>query len=65
MVNFAGKIPNESIIEVKAKVAKAPQPVESCTQKLVELQVLEIWAINRSAPVLPFQIKDASRLVTD
>ena len=31
MLNFAGKISKESIIEVKARVAKTTQEVASCT----------------------------------
>jgi len=27
--------------------------------------VKEIWCVNKSAPYLPFQIEDASRLVLD
>lgn len=65
MVNWSGKIPKESIVEVKARMVKPDKEISSCTQSNVELQVLEIWCVNRSAPVLPFQIEDASRLVTD
>lgn len=64
MVNFSGKVPKESIIEIKAKVVVPKEPVETCTQK-VELEVLEFWVLNRSAPILPFQIDDASRVVLD
>ena len=62
MVNFTGKVPRESIIEVSATVVKPEKPIEKCSQK-VELSVNEFWVINRSAPMLPFQIEDASRLV--
>ena len=31
----------------------------------MELQVKEIWCVNKSAPILPFQIEDASRQVLD
>lgn len=64
MVTYASKVPKESIIEVKAKVVKSEQPVETCSQK-VELEIIEFWVINKSAPMLPFQIDDASRLVTN
>jgi aspartyl-tRNA synthetase len=64
MVNYASKVPRESIIEIKAKVTVPENPVETCSQK-VELQVQEFWVINKSAPILPFQIEDASRLVTN
>jgi aspartyl-tRNA synthetase len=53
MVGFATKTPNESIVEVKAKVIKPKVPVQSCTQK-IELEVQEFWIINKSAPILPF-----------
>jgi len=63
MVTYSSKIPKESIVEVKAKVTKAEKDVESCTQSKVELSVEEIWTIDKSAPMLPFQIEDASRVV--
>lgn len=53
MVNFVSKVPRESIIEVKAKVIVPDEPIETCTQK-VELQILEFWIVNKSAPILPF-----------
>jgi len=52
MVTYASKLPKESIVEIKAMVAKAT--VASCTQGDVELLILEIWCVNRSAPMLPF-----------
>jgi aspartyl/asparaginyl-tRNA synthetase len=53
MVQYASKIPRESIIEIKAKVTVPTTPVETCSQK-VELVVQEFWVINKSAPILPF-----------
>lgn len=64
MVGYAVKTPNESIVEIKAKVVKPEKPVESCTQK-IELVVEEFWVVNKSAPILPFQIEVASQLVTN
>jgi hypothetical protein len=54
MVTYASKIPKESILEIKALVIKAEKEVESCTQSKVELQVQEIWTVDKSAPMLPF-----------
>lgn len=54
MVNYASKVPRESIIEVKAKVTVAETPIETCSQQKVELQIQEFWVINKSAPILPF-----------
>jgi len=53
MVTYSSKIPKESMIEIKAKVLKAEKDIESCSQSKVELQVLEIWTVNKSAPQLP------------
>ena len=64
MITFSSKIPNESIIEIVAQVVVPDRPIKTCTQQ-VELQVKEIWCLNKSAPYLPFQIEDASRLVLD
>ncbi len=61
MVNYSKSIPKESIIEVKGKVKVAD--VTSCTQSDVELEIIELWTVNKSAPILPFQLEDASRKV--
>lgn len=62
MVKFTGKIPKESIVEVKATVSIPEKEITECSQK-VELSIQEIWIVNRSVPSLPFQIEDASRRV--
>ena len=64
MVTYAGKVPKESIIEVSATVLVPEKPVATCSQK-VELAVKTFFVVNKSAPVLPFQLEDASRVVTD
>ena len=62
MVTFTSKIPKESIIDIKAIVTIPEKPVHTCSQK-VELQIKEIWVVNKSVPMLPFQLDDASRKV--
>lgn len=62
MVDYASKLPKESIIEALATVIKPNGPIEGCSQQ-VELQVVEFWGVNKSVPMLPFQIEDASRKV--
>ena len=54
MCTYSSKIPRESIIDVKALVTKPDKDVTSCTQSKVELKVIEIWTVNKSAPMLPF-----------
>ena len=62
MIKYTASIPKESIIEIKANVVAPAQPIEGCSQK-IELNVTEIWTVNKSAPILPFQIDDAGRRV--
>ena len=61
MVSFVGSVSKECIIDLRCTISKAPKPIESCTQNLVELQVSEFWVVSEAAPVLPFQIEDAQR----
>ena len=62
MCTYASKIPRESIIEIFAK--KPTTPIVGYLVQM-DLQVLEIWTVNKSVPVLPFQLEDASRQVLD
>lgn len=54
MVKYSGKIPKESIIQLRAEVVKAEKEIVSCTIGNIELSILEIWTVNRSSPMLPF-----------
>jgi len=60
-VKYAAAIPRESIVDIRGKVVVAPTPIESATQKDVELQVLELRTVSRVCGELPFQLEDASR----
>jgi len=61
MVKYVTAIPRESIIDIRGKVVAAPSPIDSATQKDVEVQILEIHCVSRVSAELPFQIEDASR----
>jgi aspartyl-tRNA synthetase len=58
-------LPKESIVDVYGEVSPVEAKVESCTQKNVEISVERFYCVSASAPVLPFQIDDAGRRVTD
>eukprot|EP00933_Yihiella_yeosuensis_P076414 TRINITY_DN8615_c0_g1_i3.p1 TRINITY_DN8615_c0_g1~~TRINITY_DN8615_c0_g1_i3.p1 ORF type:complete len:831 (+),score=239.67 TRINITY_DN8615_c0_g1_i3:76-2568(+) len=60
MAGFAGALPDESVIDVYGKVVVPDQPVASCTQSGVELNVERVYCIGRST-ALPLQLADASR----
>lgn len=62
MIDFARRIPKESIIDIKAQVSVPEKPITTTSQK-VELQIKEVWVVNKSVPMLPFQLEDASRRV--
>ena len=63
MIDFVNSLRLESYIDVEAKVKKVEKPVESCTQKDVELAVLSIYLVVSAPKVLPFQMEDACRKV--
>ncbi|KAL1130697.1 hypothetical protein AAG570_011938, partial [Ranatra chinensis] len=65
MVKFAANISKESIVDVSAMVSKVPKQIDSCTQKLVELSVNELWVVSSAKAQLPLLVEDASRPVTD
>ena len=54
MCTYSSKIPKESIVDIKALVTIPDKEVTGCTQSKVELKVVEIWTVNKSAPMLPF-----------
>ncbi|PIC38988.1 hypothetical protein B9Z55_010823 [Caenorhabditis nigoni] len=61
MLKFVSSISKESIIDVFATINKVETPIESCTQKDVELLAQRVFVVSSSAPKLPLQIEDASR----
>ena len=63
MVDFAKSLRLESYIDITAKVQKVQKPVESCTQKDVELAIETLFLVVSAPKVLPFQMEDALRKV--
>lgn len=61
MVKFVGSIPLESIIDVEGEIVAASKPVESCSQKSIELNITQVFLSVESTNVLPFQLEDANR----
>jgi aspartyl-tRNA synthetase len=54
MIRYIGKIPCESVIDIKGKVTEADIKSEAISQNKVELYVTEVHAITRSRATLPF-----------
>jgi len=60
MLNFAGSIPLESIVEIEA-VVKVPQDkIEATTQHNVELSVQRLFIVSASDAKRPLEVKDAA-----
>lgn len=59
MVNYAGKIPKESIIDVVGTVQQVETPVEAATFKHCEIAITKIFVVSRVKVELPFQLDDA------
>jgi aspartyl-tRNA synthetase len=60
MIKYATGISAESIVDICAEVTIPDQPVLSCSQKGLELQIKEVHVMNR-AQDLPFSLDDAAR----
>lgn len=65
MVKFVSGIAKESIIDVVGQVVSVDQMIGSCSQKDVELSVVELWVVSAAKPQLPLQIEDASRPIKE
>ena len=63
MIEFVHALRLESYVDITAIVKKVPKPVDSCTQKDVELAVETIFLVVSAPKVLPFQMADALRKV--
>jgi aspartyl-tRNA synthetase len=61
MVKYIAGLPSESIVDVKGIVSVPDQPIESATQKMVEIQILEFHCVNKTSAPMPFLMEDACR----
>lgn len=58
---FACGLPKESVLDVCAEVVTPQEPVASCTQSGVELNVTRAYCVTKAAVRLPLQVEDAAR----
>ncbi|CAD5225665.1 unnamed protein product [Bursaphelenchus okinawaensis] len=61
LLKFISTVSKESIVDVHGTIHKVDQPIESCSQRTVELKVNEFWVVSAAEPCLPIQIEDATR----
>jgi nondiscriminating aspartyl-tRNA synthetase len=61
MIKYIAGLPSESIVDIEGIVTVPDQPVEACTQKMVEVQVSKVHCVTKAKRALPFQLEDAMR----
>eukprot|EP00592_Proboscia_alata_P006917 CAMPEP_0194360086 /NCGR_PEP_ID=MMETSP0174-20130528/7386_1 /TAXON_ID=216777 /ORGANISM="Proboscia alata, Strain PI-D3" /LENGTH=613 /DNA_ID=CAMNT_0039131371 /DNA_START=79 /DNA_END=1920 /DNA_ORIENTATION=- len=61
MVKYIGALPVESVVDVKGIVTVPNDPIDSATQKMVEIQISELYCVSKASPNLPFLMEDACR----
>ena len=59
MVNYAGKIPKESIVDIYGTVQTVETPIDAATFKNIEISVNRIFVVSRVKVELPFQLESA------
>ena len=61
MVKYIAGLPVESIVDMEGVVTVPNNPVEACTQKMVEIQIKKFHCVSKSKTAMPFQLEDAMR----
>lgn len=61
MIKYISGLSIESIVDVEGIVTVPDHPVDSCTQKMVELQISCFKCVTKSIRPMPFQMEDAMR----
>lgn len=61
MVKYIAGLPAESVVDMAGVVTVPDQPVESATQKMVEIHITAFYCISKATAPMPFQMEDACR----
>ena len=61
IVAWAAALPRESVVDVLGELSVPKEPIASCSQSGIELQVRKLFCVSRSMPELPLQLEDAAR----
>ena len=61
MVKYIAGLPVESVVDVEGTITVPDNPVESATQKMVEIQISAFHCISKAKKALPFLMEDACR----
>jgi aspartyl-tRNA synthetase len=61
MIKYIDGLPSESVVDMKGTVTVPENPVESVTQKQVEIQITDFHCVCKATQALPFLMEDAAR----
>ena len=61
MVKYIAGLPVESVVDMEGTVTVPDSPVESATQKMVEIHISAFHCISKAKQALPFLMEDACR----
>ena len=61
MIKYIAGLPVESVVDMEGVVSVPENPVESATQKMVEVQITSLHCISKAKKALPFLMEDAIR----
>jgi len=61
MIKYISGLPAESIVDMEGTVTVPNEPVESATQKMVEIHITSFHCVCKAKVALPFQMEDACR----
>mmetsp|Transcript_3470 Transcript_3470/g.3284 ORF Transcript_3470/g.3284 Transcript_3470/m.3284 type:complete len:611 (-) Transcript_3470:188-2020(-) len=61
MVKYVAGLSQESVVDIVGTVTVPDQPIDSATQKMVEVQITSFHCINKTSAPMPFLMEDACR----
>eukprot|EP00977_Amphora_coffeiformis_P000250 scaffold75_cov165-Amphora_coffeaeformis.AAC.26 len=61
MIKYIAGLPAESVVDIGGVVTVPDQPVDSATQKMVEIHISSLHCMVKARLALPFQMEDACR----
>lgn len=61
IIKYIDGLPSESVVDMKGTVTIPEQPIDSATQKMVEVQITSFNCVCKADGALPFQMEDACR----
>ena len=64
MVKYIGNLNKESVVDITGELVKPEQPIESCSNTIVEMTCPKIFCVSRSIQI-PLEISDLSRSEAD